>query len=93
MSTSSSHALSTRTCIGCRGVAHPDELLRIALRDRTAFLDPHRVAGGRGAWVHPTSECVKLALQKRALSRAFRGEVNDESVQAWLLTLQVGDEP
>ncbi|MBB3025069.1 hypothetical protein [Trueperella pyogenes] len=43
--------------------------------------------------MHPTSECVKLALQKRALNRAFRGEVNDESLQAWLLTLQVGDEP
>ncbi|WP_407702465.1 YlxR family protein [Trueperella abortisuis] len=73
-----------RTCIACRGVVHSHELLRIALKDGVACPDPDHVAGGRGAWVHPTPECVKLALAKRALNRAFRREVGDQAMRAWL---------
>lgn len=34
--------------------------------------DPDRRKSGRGAWLHPTPECVALAVKKRAFARAFR---------------------
>ncbi|WP_369800811.1 YlxR family protein [Trueperella pecoris] len=94
MSTTSSRAPNRqRTCIGCRGVVHTDQLLRIAVKDGVAFPDFDCVAGGRGAWVHPAADCVKLALRKRSFNRAFLGEVNTEPVQAWLDTIAVGIQP
>nr|WP_183641392.1 YlxR family protein [Neomicrococcus lactis] len=37
--------------------------------------DPDRRKSGRGAWLHPTPECVALAVKKRAFARAFRTNV------------------
>jgi len=27
---------------------------------------------GRGAWLHPSSECLRLAIERRAFTRALR---------------------
>ncbi|GAA4164675.1 hypothetical protein GCM10022286_26750 [Gryllotalpicola daejeonensis] len=27
---------------------------------------------GRGAWIHPSAECIKKALQRKAFGRALR---------------------
>ncbi len=29
---------------------------------------------GRGAWVHPTRECVETALQRKAFGRALKAD-------------------
>jgi len=34
--------------------------------------DPRRRAPGRGAWVHPVSECVEIAQRRQAFGRALR---------------------
>jgi predicted RNA-binding protein YlxR (DUF448 family) len=31
---------------------------------------------GRGAWLHPTAECLSAAVKQRAFGRAFRGKVD-----------------
>ena len=31
---------------------------------------------GRGAWLHPTEQCVAAAVKQRAFGRAFRVGVN-----------------
>jgi predicted RNA-binding protein YlxR (DUF448 family) len=36
--------------------------------------DPQRKAPGRGAHLHPTLECLELALRRRAFARALRAE-------------------
>ncbi|WP_082661049.1 YlxR family protein [Trueperella bernardiae] len=90
---SHSRSVSMRTCVGCRGVVHSHELLRIALKDGAAVPDPDRAAGGRGAWVHPTPECVELALRKRALNRAFRCEVSDEAMRLLAREMTDGRKP
>ncbi|GAA1802585.1 hypothetical protein GCM10009749_08350 [Agromyces neolithicus] len=38
---------------------------------------------GRGAWLHPTLECYRLAVQRRAFTRALRirGEVDTSNVE------------
>ena len=61
-----------RTCVGCRRRAAKADLLRVVAEDVEAIPDPRRRAPGRGAHLHPTPECLELALRRRALSRALR---------------------
>jgi len=75
---------SVRTCLGCRQRVDPSQLLRVVARDGVATPDPSASMHGRGAWVHPTRECVTASIKRKAWSRALR-----ESVDAsQLLTYQ-----
>ena len=51
-----------------------------------AVPDPRGRASGRGAWLHPTSECFGLARRRRAFVRALHtnGPVDDGPVAAYL---------
>ncbi|WP_370865394.1 YlxR family protein [Nocardioides agariphilus] len=66
-----------RTCIGCRQRAAKSELLRVvagagADGQPAVCPDPAGVAPGRGAHLHPTTECLDQAVRRRAFSRALR---------------------
>ena len=61
-----------RTCVGCRGRAAKHELLRVVAGDGALIPDPAGRAPGRGAHLHPTQECLDLALRRRAFGRALR---------------------
>jgi hypothetical protein len=66
-----------RTCIGCRERAAKHELLRVVVGTGSdgrpaAVPDPDGTAPGRGAHLHPTSECYDLAVRRRTFSRALR---------------------
>jgi predicted RNA-binding protein YlxR (DUF448 family) len=54
------------------------ELLRVVASDRGAGLevvpDPAGRAPGRGAHLHPTPECLELAIRRRAFPRALKTE-------------------
>lgn len=71
-----------RTCIGCRQVAARTQLVRLVREpapDGAAprvRVDPTRSAPGRGAWLHPDSSCLDLALRRGGFPRAFRGVVD-----------------
>lgn len=55
----------TRTCVGCRAAAEAGELVRLVLGpDGTVVADPRGGSIGRGAWVHPTAECLLRAVPK-----------------------------
>ncbi|WP_226909266.1 YlxR family protein [Georgenia ruanii] len=75
-----------RTCVGCRGRAPRSVLVRLVL-DAAArvVVDPGRSAPGRGAWLHPSRECLNLALRRRAFPRALRvaGPVDTDAVGEW----------
>ena len=66
-----------------RVVAGSDALGRMAL-----VPDPDRRAPGRGAHLHPTDECLQLAVRRRAFNRALRsGEsLADEQVRSLLVS-------
>ncbi len=67
-----------RTCIGCRAVAKASDLVRVTVEGdlvRVAF------ATGRGAWLHPTRDCVTSAVEKKAFARAFRRAVRVPDVR------------
>ncbi|MGX5695179.1 YlxR family protein [Agromyces soli] len=61
-----------RTCIGCRSRAPRSSLLRVVLLDSRVVADAAAVRPGRGAWLHPTRECFRLAERRRAFGRALR---------------------
>ena len=65
-----------RTCVGCRRQAARHELLRVVVADDgtgpVLVPDPGRRLPGRGANLHPTPDCLALALRRRAFSRALR---------------------
>ncbi|WP_235737645.1 YlxR family protein [Nocardioides alcanivorans] len=65
-----------RTCIGCRERAAKSELLRVVndpdATGLTVVPDLRGSAPGRGAHLHPTVECLELAVRRRAFARALR---------------------
>ena len=63
---------SVRTCLGCRLRADPSALLRVVAREGVVIPDPSATMTGRGAWVHPTAECVGASIKRRAFGRALR---------------------
>ncbi|WP_353827483.1 YlxR family protein [Agromyces sp. SYSU T0242] len=72
-----------RTCIGCRSRASRSSLLRIVAQHPRVLADPSAVLPGRGAWLHPTLECFRLAQRRRAFGRALRvsGELDTSDVE------------
>lgn len=79
---------SRRTCIGCRATEHPDQLVRVATETTDtgpcAVVDRTGRLGGRGAWLHPSHECLETALRRRAFGRAFRAPVDTGAIAAEL---------
>ncbi|WP_082561985.1 YlxR family protein [Microbacterium sp. Root61] len=61
-----------RTCVGCRTRTPRSALLRVVAIQSALVPDERATMPGRGAWVHPTSECVDVALRRRAFVRALR---------------------
>ncbi|MBT2476454.1 YlxR family protein [Microbacterium sp. ISL-103] len=61
-----------RTCVGCRPRASRSALLRVVSQNDILVIDENSVLPGRGAWVHPTPECMEAALRRRAFGRALR---------------------
>ena len=79
-----------RTCIGCRRVVPANQLVRLAGPEGRVAVATRRGGSamsrqGRGAWLHPSPECVTVAVKKAAFGRAFRGGV-DGPDPAQLLT-------
>ena len=63
--------------MGCRKRAAKSELLRVTVGSdanglTAAVPDPQGTAPGRGAHVHPTTECYELAVRRKAFGRALR---------------------
>ena len=65
---------SVRTCLGCRSRANASSLVRCVARDGAVVVDVSAASPGRGAWVHPTVECVESSLKRRAFGRALRAD-------------------
>jgi len=61
-----------RTCLGCRLRTDKSALLRVVALDGAVVPDLSAVLPGRGAWVHPTPECVEKAVARKAFGRALR---------------------
>ncbi|MFM6962709.1 MAG: YlxR family protein [Micrococcales bacterium] len=67
---------AVRTCVGCRQRSERKALLRVVVRQGELTFDPLASLPGRGAWVHPSKECVQLANDRGAFARAMRLKVS-----------------
>ncbi|MFT3871334.1 MAG: YlxR family protein [Nocardioides sp.] len=82
-----------RTCVGCRERAAKSELLRVvagsdAFGQPAVVPDPAASTPGRGAHLHPTTECYDLAVRRRAFGRALRvGELTTVPLGEYLSSL------
>lgn len=63
---------AVRTCVGCRARASRSDLLRVVAVQSALVIDERKAMPGRGAWVHPTNDCVDAAERRRAFARALR---------------------
>ncbi|WP_353809432.1 YlxR family protein [Agromyces sp. SYSU T00194] len=72
-----------RTCIGCRSRTERSSLLRVVARESRVVVDTAACLPGRGAWLHPDRECLRLALRRRAFGRALRvtGELDTNDLE------------
>ena len=61
-----------RTCIGCRKRDSSADLLRMTVSGGRVLPDPAHRAPGRGAHLHPVTECLDLAERRKAFPRAFK---------------------
>ncbi len=73
-------------CVACRVRSGKSELLRVTARDGTCHPDPAAREPGRGAYVHPTLECLALAERRRVFPRALRvqGALDASAVRVWI---------
>lgn len=70
-----------RTCAACRTATRPEELIRWVRDDQGAVVPDLKGTGfGRGAWLHPSRQC--LSRFATALSRSFRAPVTTSREQA-----------
>ncbi|WP_290707449.1 YlxR family protein [Gordonia defluvii] len=63
-------------CVGCRGRADRTQLVRVTARcgdtGPVVEIDHRKTQPGRGAWLHPSADCVSAAVRRRAFGSALR---------------------
>ena len=66
-----------RMCIGCRARAPQTDLIRLVLQTEPIRIavDEGRVLPGRGAWLHPQTDCLERAVKKSAFAAAFKQKI------------------
>ncbi|MGW9113995.1 YlxR family protein [Microbacterium sp. NPDC055683] len=81
---------SVRTCVACRTRASRTALLRVVVIDSELVADERAIMPGRGAWVHPTPECIGIAVKRRAFVRALRvpGPLDTQTFEKWLSAME-----
>ncbi|WP_326547145.1 YlxR family protein [Mycolicibacterium sp. ND9-15] len=93
-----------RTCVGCRKRELAVELLRVIAVGNVdeagngpsvVTVDPARKLPGRGAWLHPTPQCLDAAMRRRAFGRALRitGSPDLSAVIEYVGTVSSADTP
>ncbi len=69
-----------RTCIACREQKDRSDLVRIVRKtDGTIELDIKGREDGRGAYICKNANCMRTAIKKRALNKAYKESVSDQT--------------
>lgn len=81
-----------RQCLGCREMKPKKELIRVVRSpEGNISLDFKGKASGRGAYVCPSSQCLKKAIKAKALERAFSMQIPQEIYEALEREMEAGD--
>ena len=67
-----------RMCISCREMKDKKDLIRIVRKSGEILIDKSGKLDGRGAYICRCEACLKKAEKSKALSRAFKVQVDNE---------------
>lgn len=68
-----------RMCLGCNEMKPKKELIRVVRSPEGEIsLDTTGKKSGRGAYVCPNAECLRLARKSRKLEKSFSCRISDE---------------
>lgn len=68
-----------RMCLGCGEMKPKKELIRVVKSpEGEVFLDATGKKSGRGAYICPNAECLKLARKARRFEKSFSCRISDE---------------
>ena len=82
-----------RQCVGCREMKDKKILLRVVRSpEGSVSLDFGGKKPGRGAYVCPSTECLKKVRKSRALERAFSAPLPDEVWEALEEQMKEGEQ-
>ncbi|MBR6398380.1 MAG: YlxR family protein [Lachnospiraceae bacterium] len=77
-----------RTCLGCRNSKDKTELVRIVRTpEGEVVVDRTGKKNGRGAYICPDPECLRLAMRSKALGKALSTEIPEEIYE--ILTAEI----
>jgi predicted RNA-binding protein YlxR (DUF448 family) len=69
-----------RSCVACRTVRDKKELVRLVRTpEGEVHLDPTGKQSGRGAYLCPRLDCLRVAQKRKSLDRAFKATVPTEA--------------
>lgn len=81
-----------RQCLGCREMKPKKEMTRVVRApDGGVSIDFRGKAPGRGAYICPSTECLKKALKSRALDRSLEVEIPQEINDALIAQMEGGE--
>ena len=82
-----------RQCVGCRTMRDKRDLIRVVRSpEGEVSLDFRGKKPGRGAYVCPSTECLKKVRKSRALERAFSAPLPDEVWEALEEQMKEGEQ-
>lgn len=68
-----------RQCIGCQEMRNKNEMIRvIKTAEDEIMLDATGRRNGRGAYLCPSMECLKMAAKSKGLERSFKMPIPKE---------------
>jgi len=68
-----------RMCVGCRTMKSKKELIRVVRSPIGEIsLDGSGKKPGRGAYICPDPQCLKMARKNKGLEKAFKVKIDDE---------------
>ena len=82
--------IPVRRCVGCNAQRPKRELVRVVRSPEGEIsIDLRGKAPGRGAYLCPDPECLKMARKSRALERAFDAPIPAEIYEQLTAELEV----
>ena len=80
-----------RQCVGCREMKAKKELVRVVRSPEGEIsLDFRGKAPGRGAYICPSTECLRKALKSKALDRSLAVEIPQDINDALIAQMEHG---
>ncbi|NBR64935.1 MAG: YlxR family protein [Micrococcales bacterium] len=70
-----------RTCVGCRQRGDRADLIRIINSQGFLKIDTQKSHPGRGSWLHSSSKCLGIAVERSAFGRALKAKMDHEQIE------------